>query len=478
MRPELHGYNALDEIEYDEHGNLKTPALLEKYNEEISGPEQQSFVIGQNVSEEARKAQIREKMRRSDKILESAESASLRMMSDFYSQEEMVAFKKPKKKLRKVRKVLRADDLLKLESEMNRAPAGVLNQRDLGSRDKKSSRSKNETEVKQEPSDMEIDFEIDDFSAPVDVDISDVKLEDEADIDFQRALHSTRMMKQKALSKTATKPKARPNMAELLLRELEAAKDVKATDPGANIVLHATAEFCRTLGDIPSVVDTGELYGDEEMDFEQEETHQSVMEERGAWNEVDIDETPVDITRDPEQEEVTILEQEPDVGVGLAGALKLAQKKGYLEQEQLKRVGATTMKHLQAKHYTIEDKNYEEERINKRDMYYGPTSDFKEKDGYKPEVKLEYNDEGGKPISAKEAFRLLSHKFHGKGSGKNKIDKRRKKSEQEKLMQHMNSTDTPLRTVELLQAKQKETHSPYLILSGSKAHDMLRKSKR
>ncbi len=98
-RPDLHGYNALDEIEYDDLGNLKTKNMLEKYDEEISGPERQSFVIGQNISEEARKAQIRAKMQRTDKILESVDSVSLRVMSDFYSPEEMVAFKKPKKKV-------------------------------------------------------------------------------------------------------------------------------------------------------------------------------------------------------------------------------------------------------------------------------------------------------------------------------------------------------------------------------------------
>jgi U4/U6.U5 tri-snRNP-associated protein 1 len=148
------------------------------------------------------------------------------------------------------------------------------------------------------------------------------------------------------------------------------------------------------------------------------------------------DETPVDTlsARVPELEQEPILEQEPDVGVGLAGALKLAEKKGYLEQEKVKRVGAAKLTKLQAQHYTIEDKNYEEERAaNKRDYYSGPQSEFREKDGYKPEIKLQYNDEDGRPISAKEAFRLLSHKFHGKGSGKNKIDKKRKKTEQEKV---------------------------------------------
>jgi len=35
-------------------------------------------------------------------------------------------------------------------------------------------------------------------------------------------------------------------------------------DAGSSIVLHATAEFCRTLGDIPSLA-AENLYGDEEM---------------------------------------------------------------------------------------------------------------------------------------------------------------------------------------------------------------------
>jgi len=146
----------------------------------------------------------------------------------------------------------------------------------------------------------------------------------------------------------------------------------------------------------------------------------------------------VDITREPEVDKVPILEEEPEVGTGMAGALKLAMKKGYLEQEKRKPSAPVRMKHLQAKHYSIEDKNYEEERANhhKRDMYAGPVTEFKDKEHYKPDVKLEYNDEEGRTISAKEAFRLLSHKFHGKGSGKNKIDKKRRKFEQDKVDWH------------------------------------------
>ena len=60
-------------------------------------------------------------------------------------------------------------------------------------------------------------------------------------------------------------------------------------------------------------------------------------------------------------------------------------------------------------------------------------SDFKEKNDYKPEVKIKYRDDQGRDMSAKEAFRYLSHRFHGKGSGKMKTEKRQKKWEQEQV---------------------------------------------
>lgn len=130
------------------------------------------------------------------------------------------------------------------------------------------------------------------------------------------------------------------------------------------------------------------------------------------------------------------MEQEPDVATGIAGALKVARNKGYLDKDQMKKGGPAKMRHLQAQHYSIEDKSYEDDnRFGKREDRFssGPIMDFTEKNNYKPDFKLEYNDDDGKPISQKEAFRILSHKFHGKGSGKNKVDKKRRKIEQEKV---------------------------------------------
>ncbi|KAI0972844.1 SART-1 protein [Xylaria arbuscula] len=51
---------------------------------------------------------------------------------------------------------------------------------------------------------------------------------------------------------------------------------------------------------------------------------------------------------------------------------------------------------------------------------------------YKPNVDLKYVDEDGRVLGQKDAFKHLSHAFHGKGSGKGKTDKRLKKIEDEK----------------------------------------------
>ncbi|KAK6528265.1 hypothetical protein TWF281_009512 [Arthrobotrys megalospora] len=51
---------------------------------------------------------------------------------------------------------------------------------------------------------------------------------------------------------------------------------------------------------------------------------------------------------------------------------------------------------------------------------------------YKPDVKIEHKDEYGRTMSQKEAFKYLSHQFHGKGSGKQKTEKKLKKIEDDK----------------------------------------------
>ena len=54
-----------------------------------------------------------------------------------------------------------------------------------------------------------------------------------------------------------------------------------------------------------------------------------------------------------------VLEEEPTVQTGIAGALSLAMKKGYLEQEFIKTAHKSKKgEDLEAKNFTVEDKNY------------------------------------------------------------------------------------------------------------------------
>ncbi|KAK6063105.1 U4/U6.U5 tri-snRNP-associated protein snu66 [Seiridium cupressi] len=61
---------------------------------------------------------------------------------------------------------------------------------------------------------------------------------------------------------------------------------------------------------------------------------------------------------------------------------------------------------------------------------------------YKPNVQLKYTDEHGRSLDQKDAFRQLSHQFHGKGSSKGKMDKRLKKIEDEKRRESQSILDS------------------------------------
>ncbi|XP_014817729.1 PREDICTED: U4/U6.U5 tri-snRNP-associated protein 1-like, partial [Calidris pugnax] len=52
--------------------------------------------------------------------------------------------------------------------------------------------------------------------------------------------------------------------------------------------------------------------------------------------------------------------------------------------------------------YCIEDKMAIDDKYSRREEYRGFTQDFKEKDGYRPDVKIEYVDETGRKLTPKE----------------------------------------------------------------------------
>uniref|UniRef100_A0A336LPB3 CSON000132 protein n=1 Tax=Culicoides sonorensis TaxID=179676 RepID=A0A336LPB3_CULSO len=450
QNPNRYGYDVYEE-EVDEFGQPIQRSLLKKYDEEIEGLKKSSFVIGENAEEERkRKRKLQElKAKLDKKSLVSLDKIPLTLASEYYNEEELTKFKKPKKKVKKLRQKLKADDLLAISGDHNPS-------KDLGSRRNRL-------------------YQSDDISdESLSTDLSNVKVE--IDDDLEQVLSKARRLKQKE----AIIQKPLPIDVLKIKEELKEEEDDKTAGicfGSSNMILNETAEFCRTLGDIPTYglagnrdTDTSEL-----MDFDQiEEDIDENIKRHNTWNTIDPNEEnhdSMDISETVNQiQEAAILDEEPDVARGVGAALKLAMSKGYLEKEENNRPSNAKFAHLQAQHYSIDDKAYgEDDKYSRRDRYSGPISEFKEKEGFKPNVKLEYIDDNGHILNAKEAFRYLSHKFHGKGPGKNKVEKRLKKAEQEGLMMKMSSTDTPLGTLSMLQQKQKETHSAYVVLSGNKA---------
>ena len=93
-----------------------------------------------------------------------------------------------------------------------------------------------------------------------------------------------------------------------------------------------------------------------------------------------------------------------------------------------------------------------------------------------PHLDLSQRDEFGRVLTTKEAFRRMCYKFHGHTPSKNTMEKLRRREEQDRRRLNMNSTDTPLNTVERMKREQERTSLPFVLVGGSKKSDLLSSS--
>ncbi|XP_053134672.1 U4/U6.U5 tri-snRNP-associated protein 1 isoform X2 [Hemicordylus capensis] len=487
-KPEYKPYE--EEESVDDMVMYKHKNILSKYDEEIEGEKKKSFKLDSvgmaDGSWERELQQIRENLHNRAQTLDTP---GLRLASEYFTPEEMnVTFKKTKRRVKKIRKkekLVKAEDLLLLVSESS--------ERDFGSRVRGRGRRVAREEEEDEDEDGYADYNENGAGEPLsrsdDIRVERMEIssddedalegpdsptgieEDEAELELQKQLEKGRKLRQiQQLKDSGEKVIEIVKKLETGRRSLE--DDDELERKGA-IVFNATSEFCRTLGEIPTYGLAGNREDQEElMDFERDDERSanggsdSDGEENIGWSTVNLDEEKQQ--QDFSASSTTILDEEPIVNRGLAAALMLCQNKGLLETtvQKVARVKAPN-KSLPSAVYCIEDKMAIDDKYSRREEYRGFTQDFKEKDGYKPDVKIEYVDETGRKLTPKEAFRQLSHRFHGKGSGKMKTERRMKKLDEEALLKKMSSSDTPLGTVALLQEKQKAQKTPYIVLSGS-----------
>ncbi|KAG5564936.1 hypothetical protein RHGRI_000965 [Rhododendron griersonianum] len=179
-----------------------------------------------------------------------------------------------------------------------------------------------------------------------------------------------------------------------------------------------------------------------EEDIAPKALDQETKDEDGGWTEVK-DTDKEEHAADDDKEEILPDEtiHETAVGKGLSGALKLLKDRGTLKE-------------------TVEwgGRNMDKKKSKLVGIY--------ENDGQK-EIRIERLDEFGRILTPKEAFRLISHKFHGKGPGKTKQEKRIREYHEELKVKQMKNSDTPSESVERMREAQARLKTPYLVLSGN-----------
>ena len=162
-----------------------------------------------------------------------------------------------------------------------------------------------------------------------------------------------------------------------------------------------------------------------------------------------------------ENAEALLVAQEPSISGGMGDALRLLQSRGMVKkktaeelelerQKQEQRDWTTKMRkerllrevdlqrqreqdRLSGKYDTLSLKEREQVAVREnreRDLLEAREAQ-KRFENYRPQVNLEYRDELGRKLNEREAYKHLSHQFHGKGPGKGKIDKQLKQMAEE-----------------------------------------------
>ncbi|KAI7879460.1 SART-1 protein [Lichtheimia hyalospora FSU 10163] len=470
------GYNPYDDEEFTLGGANKS--ILPQYEEEQKA---QGFAIGKNgavqvMSEEEKKKRVAEKLKE-----QTLDYEKMQEIKDYYTQDEVnLSFKKPKKKKKK-------DKLRK------RTPDKDIS---LEPTPKDESDTTTTEPAPRKTIDMNANFVDDD--------------------ELQQALSRTRRAANKQKSKLAKKMTPE-DIARSIAEQRESAtpEENEPVNEGQGLVLSEMTEFVNALGETPAFTTREPTRPQESTNGTSTQEPQKVQEPEAApmeqetatyQEEQEIKEReastppPPPAEEEKMEEENTAIIEEPLVSRGLAATLSLLSQKGIVskptdEQVERDRIAADRLKWIaEQKKKDIQrerEREYERQRQRERDGSSRGLRDRerqrererererekeleereqmrefeKRMENYRPDVKLEYVDERGYQMDTKEAFRYMSHKFHGKTSGKAKTEKRMQKMEEELKLNMMSSSDTPLNLATKLLERQQRTGSAHVVLS-------------
>ncbi|KAH6913094.1 SART-1 family-domain-containing protein [Coprinopsis sp. MPI-PUGE-AT-0042] len=467
LRIKKRDYTGYDDDEFTEGAQgLMKRSILAKYDEEIEGSKSTEFRLGSS-SNVSKKTKQNEEMQAQaaavNKSLLSIDYAKNLETQD-YLQEGDVGFKKPKTKKKR---------------PSRRAPT-----------------------------------ELDDGDG-MDVDAKPVPIQRDLDANFvddddlQAALARSRKAKLRKTHKLTPEELAQ-KIAEQRLQDAEDVKEEEA-DTGAGLVFDETSEFVQAVGINPVVKPKQEP---KEPRLSEQEDVKPSRPQALAPGDVPMDEVEAGEVRVKEEDEEDIsmamlddiesaFKQDDDTEVkqeeeefavgtsneqnfssGMAATLSILRQQGILkpptdDQRERERLQKQRDLWLAQQRYNIAKRELEKYqskgagRDQAQREYDNRLREMQERrqnidefnSGYKPDVNIAYHDEHGRQLTVKEAWKALSHKFHGKGSGKMKTEKRLKKIEEERKKLAMASGDTPLSMNKAFQQRQEKLGQAHFVLS-------------
>ncbi|KAL1850702.1 hypothetical protein Daus18300_012845 [Diaporthe australafricana] len=286
------------------------------------------------------------------------------------------------------------------------------------------------------------------------------KVIDDTFVDDEDLQASLSIQRRQALKK---QKRVRPEDLAKQLRA-EAAQDAEKDDQDAEsggLVLDETSEFL-------SAINKPEA-DEEERPRKKSKSREPVTSMRDEASDEEMENAPqiknesVErvVSAEPEELATTGVDEEKYVAQGLGATLSLLKERKIIEEDD---AGAEKNEHFRRRELFLAEQarlvaqiDEDAKRQRERDRASGHLDRMNARDReeyarrqnaerefklssiranllkkHKFNVELKYVDEQGRHLNQKEAFKELSHQFHGKTSGKGKTDKKLSKIEQEK----------------------------------------------
>ncbi|KAG6820951.1 hypothetical protein H0H93_009187 [Arthromyces matolae] len=470
-------YTGYDDEEFVEGNQGIKRSVLAKYDEDINGAQETGFRLGSSVI--STKVKIEEQKHQTaaavKKSLLSIDYTKNLELGD-YLKEGDVGFKKPKtKKKRPSRRVAESDTVAEDQMDVDQKPI-VPRVRDL-----------------------------------------DTNFVDDDDLQAALArsrkakLHKANKMTPEQLAKRIAEQRALEEEETKVIPEVEIKED---GDESGGLTFDDTSEFVRAVGANPVIKpepkdvsmapspppkiknrspsrDVSMAPGDQAMEeleagevvIKEEDEEEDEMAILNAIENAIREEEESDVVKKEDGDAVGGTSSEQTFSSGMASTLNILRQQGILagpaadnqdrEKTQLqrdvwladqrRRIAQRELEKLQSRGANKDQAQREyENRMREQQEARDNLEAFK---SYKPDVNIVYYDEFGRSLTPKEAWKALSHKFHGKGSGKAKTEKRLKKIAEEQKQAAMASGDTPLSMNSAFQQRQQKTGQAHFVLS-------------